>query len=142
MRLGYARVSTREQNPDHQLDALQAAGCDRVFCDKASGKLARRPEWDKLLELARPGDQLVITRLDRAGRSVAHLVELAADLERRGVALVVLQQGIDTSTPAGRLTFHILASLGEFVADLIGRTPARASPPQPRAADTVAARAS
>jgi DNA invertase Pin-like site-specific DNA recombinase len=119
MRLGYARVSTREQNPDHQLDALQAAGCDKVFCDKASGKLASRPEWDRLLEQARAGDQLVITRLDRAGRSVAHLVELAADLEARGVALVVLGQGIDTTTPAGRLTFHILAALGEFSAELI-----------------------
>lgn len=119
MRLGYARVSTREQNLDHQLDALHAAGCHKVFCDKASGKLARRPEWDRLLEQARAGDQLVITRLDRAGRSVAHLVELAADLEARGIALVVLQQGIDTATPAGRLTFHILAALGEFSADLI-----------------------
>ena len=119
MRFGYARVSTREQNLDHQLDALHAAGCGKVFSDKASGKLARRPEWDRLLEQLRAGDQIVITRLDRAGRSVAHLVELAAELDRRQVSLVVLSQGIDTSTPAGRLTFHILASLGEFVADLI-----------------------
>jgi DNA invertase Pin-like site-specific DNA recombinase len=120
IRLGYARVSTREQNLDAQLDALHAAGCRKVFTDKASGKLARRPEWDRLLELLGPGDQLVITRLDRAGRSVAHLVQLAAELDERGVALVVLHQGIDTSTPAGRLTFHVLAALGEFVADLIG----------------------
>lgn len=119
MRLGYARVSTREQNLDAQLDALHAAGCRKVFTDKASGKLAQRPEWDRLLELLSPGDELVITRLDRAGRSVAHLVQLAADLDARGVALVVLHQGIDTSTPAGRLTFHVLAALGEFVADLI-----------------------
>lgn len=119
MRLGYARVSTREQNLDAQLDALRAAGCRKVFTDKASGKLAHRPEWDRLLELLSTGDQLMIARLDRAGRSVAHLVQLAADLEERGVAPVVLHQGIDTSTPAGRLTFHILAALGEFVAELV-----------------------
>ncbi|MGQ0632472.1 MAG: recombinase family protein [Sporichthyaceae bacterium] len=120
MRLGYARVSTAEQNLDHQLDALERAGCERIFTDKASGKLARRPQWDALLEQLRPGDELVITRLDRAGRSVAHLVALAGDLAERDVALVVTEQGIDTGTPAGRLTFHILAALGEFVADLIG----------------------
>lgn len=134
MRLGYARVSTREQNLDAQLDALHAAGCRKVFTDKASGKLAQRPEWDRLLELLAPGDELVITRLDRAGRSVAHLVALAADLDARGVALVVLHQGIDTSTPAGRLTFHVLAALGEFsvistrrVGDLPGMRAAAAS---------------
>jgi len=117
--IGYARVSTAEQNADGQHDALTAAGCDRTFTEIASGKLARRPQLDAALDYARPGDVLVVTKLDRLGRSVAHLVELAADLGRRGLDLRVLHQGIDTTTPGGRLTFHILASIAEFERDLI-----------------------
>nr|WP_238441490.1 recombinase family protein [Frankia nepalensis] len=101
MRVGYGRVSTRDQHPEAQHDALQAAGCDEIFIDKASGKFARRPELDKaLLSANRTGDQLVITKLDRLGRSLEHLLELSADLQARSVALVVLDQGIDTSTPS------------------------------------------
>ena len=119
-KIGYARVSTRDQHPDAQLDALKRAGCERVFVDRgASGKLASRPEFDKALDYLRCGDQLVITKLDRAGRSLKHLIDLASVLEARGVGLVVLQQAIDTATPGGRLFFHLLAAFAEFEADLL-----------------------
>ena len=86
MKVGYGRVSTRDQNPDSQEDALRAAGCEEVFIDRASGKLARRPELDKALLVAnRAGDQLVITKLDRLGRSLEHLIELAKLLQSRDV---------------------------------------------------------
>jgi DNA invertase Pin-like site-specific DNA recombinase len=115
MRIGYGRVSTRDQHPEAQHDALRAAGCDQVFIDKASGKLARRPELDRaLLSANRTGDQLVITKLDRLGRSLEHLIELSNDLQARGVDLVVLDQGIDTSTAVGRMFFQILGSIAEF----------------------------
>ncbi|MFG1687734.1 recombinase family protein [Nonomuraea sp. NPDC049269] len=87
------------QHPRSQRDALAAAGCDRVFIDKASGKLDRRPELDEALDYPRPGDTFVITRLSRAARSLRHLLDLAADLRGREVDLLVLKQGIDTSTP-------------------------------------------
>jgi DNA invertase Pin-like site-specific DNA recombinase len=114
MRIGYGRVSTRDQNPDAQEDALTAAGCDRIFVDKLSGKLASRPELDKALLSARDGDQFVITKLDRLGRSLKNLIELSEQLQKQGVALVVLDQGIDTSTPVGRMFFHILGAIAEF----------------------------
>jgi DNA invertase Pin-like site-specific DNA recombinase len=115
MRIGYGRVSTTDQNPDAQRDALAAAGCEQIFLDKASGKLATRPELDKALLVAnRPGDQLVVTKLDRLGRTLAHLIELSKDLEARGVDLVVLDQGIDTSTAVGRMFFQILGAIAEF----------------------------
>ncbi|MGH3511435.1 MAG: recombinase family protein [Pseudonocardiaceae bacterium] len=118
-RYGYARVSTRSQTDDSQLDALRAAGCERTWTDTASGKLARRPEWDKLLDYLRDGDELVITRLSRMARSVRHLTEIAALLNERGVDLVVLKQGIDTTTPAGRFLFHVIGAMDEMLADLI-----------------------
>ena len=115
MRIGYGRVSTRDQHPEAQHDALRAAACDEVFIDKASGKLARRPELDRaLLSANRAGDQLVITKLDRLGRSLEHLIELSKGLQSRGVDLVVLDQGIDTSTAVGRMFFQILGSIAEF----------------------------
>jgi DNA invertase Pin-like site-specific DNA recombinase len=115
MRIGYGRVSTRDQHPEAQHDALQAGGCDQIFIDKASGKLARRPELDKaLLSANRPGDQLVVTKLDRLGRSLEHLIELSKLLQGRGVDLVVLDQGIDTSTAVGRMFFQILGVIAEF----------------------------
>jgi DNA invertase Pin-like site-specific DNA recombinase len=115
MRIGYGRVSTRDQNPEAQHDALQAAGCDEIFIDTASGKLARRPELDKaLLSANMTGDQLVVTKLDRLGRSLEHLIELAKLLQSRGVDLVVLDQGIDTSTAVGRLFFQIIGAIAEF----------------------------
>ena len=115
MRIGYGRVSTRDQHPEAQHDALTAAGCDEIFIDKASGKLARRPELDKaLLSANRAGDQLVVTKLDRLGRSLEHLIELSKLLQARGVDLVVLDQGIDTSTAVGRLFFQIIGAIAEF----------------------------
>lgn len=115
VRIGYGRVSTRDQHPDAQRDALTAAGCEQVFTDTASGKLARRPELDQALLVARrPGDQLVVTKLDRLGRSLEHLIELSQQLQERGVDLVVLDQGIDTSTADGRMFFQILGAIAEF----------------------------
>jgi DNA invertase Pin-like site-specific DNA recombinase len=107
------------RTPASQLDALHAAGRERVFLDRASGKLARRPEWHRLTELLRIGDQVVVTRLSRLARSVRHLTELAADLRHRDVDLVVLQQGIDTGTSSGRFLFHVLAAQDEMLADRI-----------------------
>lgn len=114
MRIGTARVSTRDQHPEAQLDALRAAGCEQVFTDRASGKLARRPELDKALLVLRSGDQLVVTKLDRLGRSLEHLIALSKQLQERGVDLVVLDQGIDTSTAVGRMFFQILGAIAEF----------------------------
>lgn len=115
MRIGYGRVSTRDQHPEAQHDALAAARCEQVFIDKTSGKLARRPELDKALLCAgRPGDRLVVTKLDRLGRSLEHLIGLANQLQARRVDLVVLDQGIDTSTPVGRMFFQILGAIAEF----------------------------
>jgi DNA invertase Pin-like site-specific DNA recombinase len=115
VRIGYGRVSTRDQHPEAQHDALEAAGCERIFIDQASGKLATRPELDKALLVAeRAGDQLVVTKLDRLGRSLEHLIELSTLLQARGVDLIVLHQGIDTSTAVGRLFFQIIGAIGEF----------------------------
>lgn len=114
MRIGYGRVSTRDQNPDGQHDTLKAAGCEEILLDKASGTLARRPALDEALRVARAGDQLVVTKLDRLGRSLEHLIALSRDLHARGVDLVVLDQGIDTSTAVGRMFFRILGSIAEF----------------------------
>ncbi len=118
-RLGYARVSTLQQDEALQRDALQTAGGDRIFVDKASGKLESRPAHDALLDQARPGDTVVVWRLDRLGRSLRHLIETVAHLEHRGIAFVSLTENIDTSTPGGRLVFHVFGALAEFERDLI-----------------------
>ncbi|PSK95757.1 DNA invertase Pin-like site-specific DNA recombinase [Haloactinopolyspora alba] len=117
--IGYARVSTRDQNLDRQTDALEAAGCSRIFTDKASGKLASRPELDKALDYLRPGDTLVVPSLDRLARSLKHLVLQVDDLRQREVGFKSLHESIDTTTPSGRLTFHVFAALAEFVRELI-----------------------
>lgn len=114
MRIGYGRVSTRDQHPEAQHDALTAAGCEQISTDVASGKLTRRPQLDQALLITRPGDQLVVTKLDRLGRSLEHLIELSAALQENQVDLVVLDQGIDTSTAVGRMFFQILGSIAEF----------------------------
>jgi DNA invertase Pin-like site-specific DNA recombinase len=119
VRIGYGRISTRDQSADGQRDALVAAGCEHVLVDVASGKLAARPKLDEVLRMARAGDQLVITRLDRLGRSLAHLLELAGELRSREIDLVVLEQGIDTSSATGRMFFGILGSVAEFERELL-----------------------
>ena len=117
--IGYARVSTRDQHPEGQTDALQTAGCGKIFVEHASGVLARRPVLDDVLDYLRDGDTLVVTKLDRLGRSVRNLKQIADDLQSRGVGLRALSQGIDTTTPGGRLFFHMLAAIAEFEHDLI-----------------------
>jgi DNA invertase Pin-like site-specific DNA recombinase len=118
--LGYARISTGEQHPDLQVDALKAAGCYRVFADTASGALAARPALDQVLDQLRPGDTLVVWKLDRLGRSLRHLVDTTTTtLADRGIGFRSLQESIDTTTPSGKLVFHIFAALAEFERDLI-----------------------
>jgi DNA invertase Pin-like site-specific DNA recombinase len=117
--LGYARVSTLDQNADLQRDALQGAGCYRVFLDTASGKLDDRPQLAALLDQLRPDDTLVVWRLDRLGRSLRHLIETVNGLAERGVAFRSLTESIDTSTPGGRLIFHVFGALAEFERELI-----------------------
>ena len=118
-RLGYARVSTLEQDPALQHDALNAAGVERIFTDQASGALTERPQLSALLEQLRPGDTLVVWRLDRLGRSTSHLIQTVTALEERGIGFASLTEAIDTTTPAGRLLFGVLASLAAFERDLI-----------------------
>ena len=118
-KIGYARVSTLQQDEALQRDALHVAGVDRIFVDKASGKLESRPALDDLLAQARPGDTVVVWRLDRLGRSLKHLIDLVGTLEARGVAFVSLTESLDTTTPGGRLLFHVFGALAEFEAALI-----------------------
>ena len=122
MLIGYGRVSTAEQNPAHQIDALHRAGVapDDIHIDTASGAKASRPQLDLVLKkIARSGDTIVITRLDRLGRSVLHLVTLGAQLRERGIGLRVIEQGIDTDTAEGRAMFGMLSVLAEFQRELI-----------------------
>jgi DNA invertase Pin-like site-specific DNA recombinase len=121
MLIGYGRVSTAEQNPAHQVDALRRAGVapEDVYLDITSGAKSSRPKLDVALKVVRGGDQLVITRLDRLGRSVLHLVTLGAQLRERGVGLRVLEQGIDTATAEGRAMFGMLSVLAELQRELI-----------------------
>lgn len=112
--LGYARVSTNDQSAHSQLDALTAAGCERVWTDVASGARSRRPALDELLAAAAAGDTVVVTRLDRMGRSLPHLLSLVEDLAARGVGLRSLAEQIDTSSATGRLVLHVFGALAEF----------------------------
>ena len=114
MKLGYARVSTQDQNLALQLDALKAAGCLKIFQEKASGSKTERPELSRLLEIIRQGDTLVIWKLDRLGRSLNHLIEIVTQLEEQHIGLVSLNDPIDTTTAQCRLVFRIFASLAEF----------------------------
>ena len=117
--VGYARVSTADQKPAAQLDLFTAAGCKRVFVETASGTQRDRPELAKALDYMRMGDVLVVWRLDRLARSVRQLVDTAGLLRERGIELRSIHDAIDTSSAAGRLTFHLFAALAEFERDVI-----------------------
>jgi DNA invertase Pin-like site-specific DNA recombinase len=117
--VGYARVSTLDQDLALQLDALATAGCTKIFDDRASGARADRPGLQRALDYVREGDVLVVWKLDRLGRSLAHLIETVAMLEQRGVGFRSITEAIDTTTPGGRLVFHLFGALGQFERDLI-----------------------
>ncbi len=119
MLIGYARVSTLDQNPNLQRDALKAAGCEKIFTDRISGTVALRPNLEKAREILRRGDTLVVWRLDRMGRSLKDLITWAEYLNKEGVHLKSLHELIDTSTPAGKLIFHVFGALAEFERSLI-----------------------
>ena len=118
MLIGYARVSTQDQNLELQREALSKAGCKKVFEDKVSGTRADRPGLAKTLEMLREGDTLVVWKLDRLGRSVKQLVDLVGDLHKHGVQFRSLTDSIDTGTPSGRFFFHVMASLAEMEREL------------------------
>ncbi len=117
--IGYARVSTQDQTLQLQTDALTAAGCARIFSDVASGARTARPGLEQALSHLRQGDTLAVWRLDRLGRSLAHLVQTVGDLERQEKGFKSITEQIDTTTPSGRLVFHLFASLAQFERDLI-----------------------
>lgn len=154
MRVGYARVSTTDQNPELQLEALRRAGCEKLFTEKASGARDDRPELARVLkDVLRAGDTLVVWKLDRLARSLKKLIGTADELERAKIGLVSLTESIDTTTPGGMLTFHVFGAIAQFERALIrerttaGLVEARRQgrkggrPPAMRASDVIAARA-
>jgi DNA invertase Pin-like site-specific DNA recombinase len=119
MKIGYARVSTEEQNPDLQLDALKAAGCEKIYTDKASGANTKRAELAKCLKALGAGDTLIVWKLDRLGRSLYRLIELLDKIKARGVDFLSLTEAIDTATPTGRAMFQMIGILAELEKSLI-----------------------
>ena len=119
MLIGYARVSTRDQNPDLQLDALRAAGCEKIFTEQRSGAQLDRPEFARALEYMRAGDVLVTWRLDRLARSVRQLIDTVERLNQAEMGFRSLTEAIDTTTPGGRLVFHVFAAIAEFERSII-----------------------
>lgn len=119
MKIGYARVSTYDQNPDLQIDALKQVGCERIFQDQASGAKTDRSGLQEAIEYMRAGDTLVVWRLDRLGRSLKHLIETITLLENQEIGFQSLQESIDTTTSGGRLVFHIFGALAEFERNII-----------------------
>lgn len=114
MILGYARVSTDDQLLDSQTDALTAAGAERIFADKISGSIRKRPQLDQLLDQLRQGDVIVVTKYDRLARSLRDLLDIVEAIKERGGGFRSLAEDIDTTTPAGRLIFHVFASIAQF----------------------------
>ena len=119
MLIGYARVSTVDQKLDLQIDALKKAGCEKICHDKISGAKSERPGLTKVLDISRTGDTLVIWRLDRLGRSLKDLIQIAETLKTRDIGLKSLEEGIDTTTSTGQLMFHLFGALAEFEKNLI-----------------------
>lgn len=120
MRIGYARESTLDQSPDLQLQALTAAGCEKVYGERASGGRIDRPELSRVLnDVLRPGDTLVVWKLDRLARSLKQLISTAEDLKGRNIGLVSLTEHLDTTTPGGMLVFHVFGAIAEFEKALI-----------------------
>ena len=119
MKIGYIRVSRDKQTTLLQEDALRKEQCERVFIDKMSGKRFDRPEFLRMLDLARAGDVIVVWRLDRLGRSLRHLIETVTLLGEQGVELKSLKENIDTTTPSGKFMFHIIGAMAEFERDII-----------------------
>ena len=119
MKIGYVRVSKQEQHEALQIDALKEAGCEKWFLDKMTGSKAERKGLDEALAYLRPGDTFVVWKLDRAGRSLTHLIDLLGVLNERGIGFLSLTEQIDTTTPGGKLIFHLMGALAEFERDLI-----------------------
>lgn len=119
MIIGYARVSTKDQNLDAQIEALEAAGCEKVYSEKISGKSKQRPEFKRLQEHLRPEDIIVVTKLDRLARSLSDLVSIMAELNELGVGFKSLGESIDLTTPAGRMQMGLFAIVAEFERELI-----------------------
>src|SRR4028119_160650 len=119
MKIGYARVSTLDQNLNLQTDALQNAGCEKVFTDQASGSIDSRKGLLDAIEFCRPGDSLVVWKLDRLGRSLRHLIDNINQLQSKGVEFVSLQEAVDTTTSGGKLVFHVFGALAEFEREMI-----------------------
>ena len=117
-RVGYARVSSKDQNLDSQIDMLNSACCDRIFEDKISGVKESRPEWDRLLEFLRPGDTVVVAELSRMTRSLMHLLSLVQVFEKRGIEIVSLREHIDSSTATGRAFLSILGAINQMEREL------------------------
>ena len=119
MLFGYARVSTIDQNPDLQLDALRIAGCERIFTDKSSGASQNRPQFKEVFNYLRKNDVLVIWKLSRLARSLKQIIAIVSDMDEKGIGLRVLTQNIDTTTPEGRPLFHMIAAFDEFQREII-----------------------
>jgi len=119
MEIGYVRVSKQEQNEELQIDALKEAGCDKWFLDKMTGSKIERKGLTEALAYLRSGDTFVVWKLDRAGRSLTHLIELLKGLKERDISFISLTEQIDTTTPGGKLIFHLMGALAEFERDLI-----------------------
>ena len=118
-KIGYARVSTKDQSLDHQLDALEQFGCDRIFSEKASGRKINRTELDNCLDYMREGDMLVITKLDRLGRTTKQLIELAQYLENEGIELFIIDNNINTKDAMGKMFFTMMSAFAELEANLL-----------------------